>query len=88
MKWWHYPLIGLVLVGFIALYHFGMFNLVMPGQKTVSRKTAKRFARYVADCANTGIQNLGASNPPSFTSPAPLPLFDTWGNEDGEKKAA
>ena len=83
----HIGIIFLLILVSIGLYHFGVFNLVYPGRKTVSKRTAKRFAKYVAETANQGSQNMANSSPPSLTGPVPLPLIDTWGAED-EKQAA
>jgi hypothetical protein len=88
MKWHEYLIIaGIMLLG-IFLYHNGVLNIAMPGRKTVSKRRAREFARYVAECANTGQNNLGQSNPPSLTNPAPLPVIDTWGEEAREYLAA
>ena len=87
MRWYHGLLLTFGFLVGLALYHNGILNLVFPGRKTVSRKRAKEFAKYVAETANTGSQNMANSSPPSLTTPVPLPLIDTWGAHE-EREAA
>lgn len=70
--------LGLTIFG-IVLYHNGILNIIAPGFKTVSRKKAKAFSAFVADCSNTASQNLGSSG--SLYQPQPLPVTNTWGGE-------
>jgi hypothetical protein len=89
MKWYHGLLFAFGFIVGLALYHNGLLNLIFPGRKTVSKKSAKRFAAYVAETANVGQQNLANSTPSSLNNPVPLPVIDTWSaHDEDEKKAA
>lgn len=73
--------IALIALVVVFLAHNGVLNLIMPGQKTQSRRSAKRHAKYIAEVSQTAAQNMANSTPPSLTSPVPLPVIDTWGGE-------
>ena len=75
----HFGIIFAMFLLGLALYHNGVFNIAFPGFKTVSRKKALRHSIDVARAAQVGANNYAASG--SYTAPAPLPVFDTWGGE-------
>lgn len=73
LTWMGALLIVALAFGVVFLTFHGMFNIVLPGEKKLSKKCAKRRALYIATVAQTGASNASQSG--GFVNkPTKLPL--------------